>query len=138
MQSALYCREYRRVDSSYFTESQRVLREYSNRSAVADGPTESETLDICPAEKLCSPIHIFSNGGYWNSLTSRDFAFVAEGLVRYGITAVLVNYALCPSVNIDEIVLQSRAAEAWTYRNAKDFAEIRSGSRFPGTLPVVI
>jgi len=106
---------------SYFTESQRVLREYSNRSAVAYGPTPSETLDIFPAEKPCSPIHIFYHGGYWHSLTSRDFAFVAEGLVRNGITAVLVNYALCPSVNIDEIVRQSRAAAAWTYRNAEDF-----------------
>ncbi len=105
----------------YFTESQRVLREYSNRSAVAYGPTLSETLDIFPAEKLCSPIHIFFHGGYWHSLTSRDFAFVAEGLVRNGITAVLVNYALCPSVSIDEIVRQSRAAAAWTYRNAEDF-----------------
>ena len=105
----------------YFTESQRVLREYSNRSGVAYGPTPSETLDIFPAEKLCSPIHIFFHGGYWHSLTSRDFAFVAEGLVRNGITAVLVNYALCPSVNIDEIVRQSRAAAAWTYRNAEDF-----------------
>ena len=106
---------------SYFTESQRVLREYSNRSAVAYGPTLSETLDIFPAEKLCSPIHIFFHGGYWHSLTSRDFAFVAEGLVRNGITAVLVNYALCPSVSIDEIVRQSRAAAAWTYRNAGNF-----------------
>ena len=106
---------------SYVTESQRVLREYSNRSAVAYGPTLSETLDIFPAEKLCSPIHIFFHGGYWHSLTSRDFAFVAEGLVRNGITAVLVNYALCPSVSIDEIVRQSRAAAAWTYRNAEDF-----------------
>ena len=44
---------------SYFTESQRILREYLNRSAVAYGPTPSETLDIFPAEKLCSPIHIF-------------------------------------------------------------------------------
>ena len=106
---------------SYFTESQRVLREYSNRSAVAYGPTPSETLDIFPAEKLCSPIHIFFHGGYWHSLTSRDFAFVAEGLVRNGITAVLVNYALCPLVSIDEIVRQSRAAAAWTYRNAEGF-----------------
>jgi arylformamidase len=88
---------------------------------VAYGPTLSETLDIFPAEKLCSPIHIFFHGGYWHSLTSRDFAFVAEGLVRNGITAVLVNYALCPSVSIDEIVRQSRAAAAWTYRNAEDF-----------------
>ena len=39
-----------------------------------------------------------------HSLTSRDFAFVAEGLVRNGISTVLVKYALCPSVNINEIV----------------------------------
>ena len=45
---------------SYFIESQRVLREYSNRSAVDYGPTPSETLDIFSAKKLCSPIHIFS------------------------------------------------------------------------------
>ena len=48
---------------------------------------------------------------------------MAEGLVRNGITAVKVNYALCPSVNIDEIVRQSRAAAAWTYRNAEDIGE---------------
>ena len=47
--------------------------------------------------------------------------FVAEGLERNGISAVLVNYALCPSVNIDEIVRQSRAAAARTYHNAEDF-----------------
>ena len=76
---------------SYFTESQRILREYLNRSAVAYGPTPSETLDIFPAEKLCSPIRIFSWKGYWHSLTSRNFAFVVEGLVRNGITVVLVN-----------------------------------------------
>ena len=106
---------------TYFTESQRVLREYSHRSTVAYGPNPSETLDIFTAEKLFSPVHIFFHGGYWHSLTSRDFAFVAEGLVRNGITTVLINYALCPSVNIDEIVRQSRAAAAWTYRNAEDF-----------------
>ena len=44
---------------SYFTESQRVLREYSNRSALAYVPTLSETIDISPAEKLSSPIHNF-------------------------------------------------------------------------------
>ena len=35
---------------------------------------------------------------------------------------MLVNYALFPSVNIDEIVRQSRAAAARTYRNVEDFS----------------
>ena len=106
---------------SYYTESQRVLREYSNWPAVAYGPTAAETLDIFPAAEPNSPVHIFFHGGYWHSFMSRDFAFVAEGQVRNGITAVLVNYALCPSVDIDEIVRQSRAAVAWIYSNVESF-----------------
>lgn len=46
---------------------------------------------------------------------------MAECLVRNGIAEVIVNYALCPSVKIDEIVCQSRAAVAWTYSNAESF-----------------
>ena len=34
---------------------------------------------------------------------------------------VLVNYALCPKVAIDEIVRQVRAAVVWTYGNATSF-----------------
>ena len=106
---------------SYFTESKRVLKEYPHQSGVAYGPTKAEILDIFPADTATAPIHIFFHGGYWHSFKSSDFAFVAEGLVRNGITAVLVNYALCPSVKIDEIVRQSRAALVWTYSNAESF-----------------
>ncbi|MBC8258176.1 MAG: alpha/beta hydrolase [SAR324 cluster bacterium] len=106
---------------NYFTESARVLKEYSHQSGVQYGPTKAEILDIYFAEKANSPIHIFFHGGYWHSLSSRDFAFVAEGLVSNGITAVLVNYALCPQVSLDEIVRQARAAVVWTFRNAASF-----------------
>ena len=106
---------------SYFTESKRVLKEYPHHSGEAYGPTKAEILDIFPTDTATAPVHIFFHGGYWHSFQSRDFAFVAEGIVRNGITAVLVNYALCPSVKIDEIVRQSRAAVAWTYSNAESF-----------------
>ena len=90
---------------NYFTESKRVLNQYPHMSGVAYGPTKAEILDIFPAKKETAPIHIFFHGGYWHSFKSSDFAFIAEGLVHKGITAVIVNYALCPSVNIDEIFL---------------------------------
>ena len=106
---------------SYFTESKRVLKEYPHQSGVAYGPTKAEILDIFPVDTATAPIHIFFHGGYWHSFQSRDFAFVAECLVRNGIAAVIVNYALCPSVKIDEIVRQSQAAVAWTYNNAGSF-----------------
>lgn len=104
---------------NYFTESKRVLKEYSHKSGVAYGPTKAEILDIFPADITTAPAHIFFHGGYWHSFQSIDFAFIAEGLLRNGITAIIVNYALCPSVKIDEIVRQSSAAVAWIYINAK-------------------
>ena len=106
---------------SYLTESARVSGEYANLPGIAYGSTAEETLDIFSAVNPSSPIHIFFHGGYWHSLSSSDFSFVAEGLVRNGITAVLVNYALCPEVTLAEIVRQARAAVAWTYRNAESF-----------------
>ena len=106
---------------NFLSESKRVIKENSHQSEVAYGPTKAEILDIFPANTTTAPIHIFFHGGYWHSFQSRDFAFVAECLVRNGITAVIVNYALCPSVKIDEIVRQSRASVAWTYRNAESF-----------------
>ena len=83
---------------SYFTESKRVLKKYPHQLGVAYGPTKAEILDIFPADTAIAPIHIFFHGGYWHSFQSRNFSFVAECLVRNGIAAVIVNYALCPSV----------------------------------------
>jgi len=46
---------------------------------------------------------------------------VATGLTAAGATVVVTNYALCPTVTIDEIVRQHRAAIAWTHRNIADY-----------------
>ncbi|MCB0131218.1 MAG: alpha/beta hydrolase, partial [Caldilineaceae bacterium] len=62
-----------------------------------------------------SPVHVFVHGGYWRRFSARDFAWVAEPLVATGVTAVIVNYALCPTVSLTEIVRQTRAAIAWCH-----------------------
>lgn len=84
------------------------------------GPTLAEHLDIYPAGNG-APVHLFVHGGYWRRFTARDFAWVAEPLVARGVTAVLVNYALCPAVSLLEIVRQVRAAVAWCHRHAPSF-----------------
>ena len=81
------------------------------------GPTLHETLDIFPAEQANAPVFVFIHGGYWRALTSKEFSGVALGLQARGITTVVVNYALCPHVTIDEITRQVRAAVAWTVRH---------------------
>ncbi len=84
---------------------------------VPYGPTRSETLDIFPADDPNAPVFVFIHGGYWRALSSKDFSCVALGLQACGITTVVVNYALCPSVTLDEITRQVRAAVAWTHHH---------------------
>ncbi len=91
------------------------------RTGVAYGPTRAETLDIFPADRPGAPVFVFIHGGYWRALSAGDFSFVAAGPQRRGFASVVVNYALCPWVTVDEIVRQVRAALAWTWHHAADF-----------------
>jgi arylformamidase len=84
---------------------------------VPFGPTLAETLDIFPADVPNAPVFVFIHGGYWRALSSKEFSGVALGLQPLGITTVVINYALCPFVSIDEITRQARAAVAWTLRH---------------------
>jgi arylformamidase len=102
-------------------ESARVRAKLESRQDVKYGPSRAEYLDIYPASRSRAPVHVFFHGGYWRAYSAKDFAFVAETLVREGVTVVVPNYALCPDVTIDEIVRQCRAALAWTWENAASF-----------------
>lgn len=87
---------------------------------VPFGPTRDETLDIFPAQGAGgkpAPVFVFIHGGYWRAFSSKEFSGVALGLHALGITTVVINYALCPYVTLDEITRQTRAALAWTVRN---------------------
>ena len=88
---------------------------------VPYGPTLEETLDIFPAAQVHAPVFVFIHGGYWRALSSKTFSGVALGLQARGITTVVINYALCPQVTIDEIVRQTRSALAWTLRNIQTY-----------------
>jgi arylformamidase len=88
---------------------------------VPYGPTRDETLDIFPADVPNAPVFVFLHGGYWRALSSKDFSCVALGLQPLGITTVVVNYALCPRVTLDEITRQVRAAVAWAHRHIASF-----------------
>lgn len=92
--------------------------EFDSLQDLAFGPTREETLDLFPAGSPGAPLHVFYHGGYWRALSSKEFAFLARGLVPAGVNVAVVNYALCPRVTLSEIVRQCRASLAWLYRNA--------------------
>ena len=102
----------------HFTaQADRARSTLHNTLKVPYGPTVDETLDIFHADAPNAPVFVFIHGGYWRSLSSTDFHGVALGLHALGITTVVVNYALCPVVSIDEITRQCRSAIAWVLRN---------------------
>ncbi len=104
----------------YEDESKKVRADLNHHLDVPFGPTLAEHSDIYPAGDG-APVLIYIHGGYWRSRTSKEFGYVARGPVSMGVATVVVNYALCPSVTIDEIVRQARAAVAWVHTNARSF-----------------
>lgn len=82
------------------------------------GSGARQTLDFFPA----IPRHgvsrprgtlLFIHGGYWRALDKSDHSFVAPPFVDHGIDVVVINYDLCPSVTVADIVEQCRQAVAW-------------------------
>ena len=105
-------------------DSARARQDLPCRLDVAFGPSPDETLDIFPAAATApgpAPVQVFFHGGYWRAFHKDDFSFVARAFAPEGAAVVVVNYALIPTVDMDELVRQCRAAVAWVYRNAASF-----------------
>jgi arylformamidase len=107
-----------------------ILREWAVRSAdtraslpcaldLAYGADPSERLDVFAPRAQGAPVLVYLHGGYWRALDKRDQSFVAAPFVDAGAMVVLPNYALCPAVTIEHIVLQLVRALAWVWRNAR-------------------
>ena len=110
-----------RYEESYVDWSEDTRDRLDCQLDVSYGPTTAERMDIFPADEPDAPILLFIHGGYWHSLSSKEFSFVADGPVSAGVTVAVLNYALCPAVTIEEIVRQSRAAVVWLTQNAEAF-----------------
>lgn len=94
------------------------------RIGIAYGPEEGETLDLFRADAGGdggAPLMIFIHGGYWQALDKSDFSFVAAPLVAAGISVAVVNYDLCPTVRVGDIVRQTRDACAWAWRHGAHY-----------------
>ncbi len=85
---------------------------------VSYGEDNLETMDIFQPKVKSSGLLMFIHGGYWRSLDKKAYSFVAEPYVKAGITVAVINYSLCPQVEINQICLQVVNAGAFLYRNA--------------------
>lgn len=110
---------------AWTSDSARARQDLVSRLDVAYGPAPEESLDIFPADDTTgpgpAPVQVFFHGGYWRAFHKDDFSFTARAFAPKGVATVVVNYALVPSVDMDELVRQCRSALAWVHRNAASF-----------------
>ncbi|MEP9399099.1 alpha/beta hydrolase [Mesorhizobium sp. KR2-14] len=90
---------------------------------VAYGADPTETVDLFfPAVRQESmPVHMFIHGGYWRMFSKRDYSYVAETVTKAGAIAVIVDYALMPSVRMATIVDQVRRTKRWIVDHIAEF-----------------
>lgn len=101
----------------YERGNKRALAELKPTLNLRYGGTRPEYLDFYPSDDENAPILVFFHGGYWRILSSGEFAFAALGPHAAGFSVANVNYGLCPSASMDEVVRQCRSSIAWLIRN---------------------
>jgi arylformamidase len=97
----------------YAAESETARAMLSPQLDLRYGPGPKETLDLFAPTSLPRATFVFLHGGYWRALDKSDFSFVAPSFVARGIAVAVVNYDLCPTVSIRDIVGQCRRALCW-------------------------
>lgn len=112
---------YQQIFDRWNRDSEKARARLDCYLDVPYGPTDSEALDVFPAQGKSRGLVLFIHGGYWRALDKKNVSFIAPALVREGITVAVPNYALCPAVQVEDIVMQIVQACAWMYRNGSNF-----------------
>lgn len=103
--------------AEYEARSQAARSRHDCVLDLAYGSHPGERLDIFRSAEPDAPVHVFFHGGYWRLLDKRDFSYVADGIVPHGVTLVVVNYALIPTVSMGELLAQCQRALGWVAAN---------------------
>ena len=88
------------------------------------GPHPRERLDVFLPDGVTDPVaaNLFFHGGYWRSSEKERYSYVADLLLPAGAASVVVEYALIPDVDMDELIRQCRAALAWIHANGPEYS----------------
>lgn len=110
--------DYEDFAADWSKRSDAVRAKYSDASIdlkYGDGPRE--TFDLFLPDAKNPPLFVFIHGGYWQWNAKENYAFLAESFVESGIAFASIEYALCPTVNLEQLVDQVRRAIAHLWRN---------------------
>jgi len=117
----LVVENYQEIFDRWGEQSERARASLGCYLDVPYGPSEAEKIDVFRAQGKSRGLLMYIHGGYWRSLDKKRFSFVAPALAKAGITVAVPDYALCPAVQVEDIVMQMVQACAWLYRNGENF-----------------
>jgi arylformamidase len=100
----------------YASTSDDARRRFAPQVDLRYGPGPKETLDLFAPEGRADATFVFIHGGYWRALDKSDFSFVAAPFLAQRIAVAVVNYDLCPDVDIATVVDECTRAVVWTVR----------------------
>ena len=113
--------EFEQIAARWMQESARARATLDCYLDVPYGNSDMECMDIFRSQGPSKGMLMFIHGGYWRAQDKAAYSLLATSLTRAGITVAIPNYALCPSVEIRDIVMQMVQACAWLYRNGSHF-----------------
>lgn len=87
-----------RTRSAHLYETARCVRD------VRYGDHSRERFDLLRGHDKNAPLMVYVHGGYWQTLTKEDFAFVAQGPLELGFNVILTEYTLAPEASMTQIV----------------------------------
>ncbi len=107
----------------YAARSAEARRHIPGRYDLRYGQRPKETLDVHTPESASAalPLVVFVHGGYWRALDKSDHSFVVPPLLASGAVVANVNYDLCPSVTLDEMVDEIGNAVRFCARHAGEW-----------------
>ena len=109
--------DYQQYFERWAADSARVRGTLHCALDVRYGSRPREVLDLFRAGGRRGLL-LFIHGGYWRSLDKSDFSFIAPSFVAAGFDVAVVNYDLCPDVDIGTIAEECRNALKWLSKNA--------------------
>jgi arylformamidase len=102
-----------------FAATAAVRERIAHRRNERYGPGPLQLFDLFPAKRPNSPVVAFIHGGYWRALSKDHYGFIAEPLVEAGAAVALMDYDLCPTVNLAAVIDQVAASIDWLRGQAR-------------------
>jgi arylformamidase len=85
------------------------------------GSAPRQRLDFFPARSDGQPTVLFIHGGYWQWCDKEDECFAARGPLAHDINVAVVEYTLCPEINLNGMVAEIHAAVDWLVPRLPEF-----------------